>query len=198
MINNISSNPMQIQQQMRVNSSSSNDDLTISQRNTLADVLEAYDPNNLNSSDAKEIVNSLKAEGIEPSKALSDTMDDFGFNAKEIGELAQVTNQKNTTPPPPPPEFSEEEATNLSTLFNTIFSENNNGEKNSSFEQALDYTAKIQNLNDSSKSEVLSISNKFSSYENEFSKEDISNLAKNYLDNIVNNSDNYNSFSVYA
>lgn len=84
-------------------STSNNRTLSSSQEDTISSVLENYDPNNLTKSDAKEIVSAFKEAGIRPSQELKEAMANEGFDAQEIGNLAEVEQAQGGTPPPPPP-----------------------------------------------------------------------------------------------
>ena len=64
-----------------------------------------FDADNLSESDAISIVETLSNAGIQPSKTLADAMDELGFDAKAIGDLA---NQKPQGNRPPPPQNSED------------------------------------------------------------------------------------------
>lgn len=63
---------------------------TSSQANTIASILENYDADNLSQSDALEIVAAFKEAGIEPGSELESAMEDAGFDAKEVGTLADA------------------------------------------------------------------------------------------------------------
>ena len=71
-----------------------------SQSETISSVLENYDADNLTESDAQAIVAAFQEAGIEPSKELEAAMEEAGFDAQEVGTLANVG--QGGTPPPPP------------------------------------------------------------------------------------------------
>lgn len=73
-----------------VPSSPNANNLTSSQSDTIASVLENYDANNLSKSDALEIVAAFKEAGIQPSAELESAMAEAGFDAHEVGTLAGV------------------------------------------------------------------------------------------------------------
>jgi len=74
------------------NSSSSNN-LSASQLDTISSVLENYDASKLSQSDALEIVAAFKEAGIQPSAELKSAMEEAGFDAHEVGSLAGVSGQ---------------------------------------------------------------------------------------------------------
>lgn len=69
---------------------STNSNLSSSQLDTISSVLENYDANNLSKSDAQEIIAAFKQAGIEPSSDLESAMEEAGFDASEVGSLAEV------------------------------------------------------------------------------------------------------------
>ena len=159
--------------------SSTQSGLTTTQQETLTSVLSEFDSSNLTESDATSIVNAFKEAGIEPSQELEAAMDAVGFDAKEVGDLAGVQDRPQGgggMPPPPPP--SEEEETSVSSLLDTLLSleddEDSTSSSNSTFDETMEYTSRILNLNEESKTEVMDILEKFSSEDSEFS--DLSTL----------------------
>ncbi|MBU2925945.1 hypothetical protein Q4530_08980 [Colwellia sp. 1_MG-2023] len=104
MINNISSS-MQMPQQRTEQS------LTEDQQSILSETLSQYDAENLSESDALNIVETLSQAGIQPSGAMEKAMSDLGFDAKSIGDIANVSEDGNR--PPPPPKQSTEEITSM-------------------------------------------------------------------------------------
>jgi len=56
----------------------------------IASLLSSYDSDNISEEDAIAIDSALKDAGIMPSKELALVMSDSGFNAREIGDLAQA------------------------------------------------------------------------------------------------------------
>ena len=70
--------------------SSSSSDLSSTQLETIASVLENYDADNLSESDAQAIVAAFRDAGIEPGSDLETAMEEAGFDAKEVGTLAGV------------------------------------------------------------------------------------------------------------
>ncbi|KAB7890320.1 hypothetical protein [Poseidonibacter ostreae] len=69
-----------------------------SQEETISSVLAEYDADNLSQSDAQAIVAAFQEAGIEPSEELEAAMDEAGFDAQEVGTLANVG--QGGTPPP--------------------------------------------------------------------------------------------------
>jgi hypothetical protein len=70
--------------------------LSSSQQATISSVLEEYDSKNLSQSDALEIVSAFKEAGIQPRAQLESAMEEAGFDANEVGTLAQVESKENT------------------------------------------------------------------------------------------------------
>ena len=77
---------------------SSSESTSSSQSETISSILENYDADNLTQSDAQAIVAALQDAGIEASSELETAMEDAGFDAQEIGTLANVG--QGGTPPP--------------------------------------------------------------------------------------------------
>ncbi|NVJ97925.1 MAG: hypothetical protein HWE25_07225 [Alphaproteobacteria bacterium] len=76
--------------------------LSDDQKNLISETLSNYDPDNLTAEDAKAIATTFRDAGIQPGKELASAMEDAGFDAREVGELAGVKPPKG--PPPPPPQ----------------------------------------------------------------------------------------------
>ena len=125
-------------------------------------------------------------------------MQDFGFDAQEIGTLAGVAAPRPNMPPPPPPSMEEkEEVTDiLSELL--AAEEDEESETTNAFEELLDYTSHIVSLNDESKDKVMDMLEKYSPENTQLSKEDASSVVKNSLSQIFDDSNNYKSVSFYA
>ena len=199
MVGNISTNTSIMASQQTTSQSNSNG-LTTEQQETLTKVLSEFDSSNLSESDAQSIVNSFKEAGIEPSSALAEAMEAEGFDAKEVGDLAGGPRGSGGMPPPPPPNQEEEEST-ISSLLDTLLSledEEDDSSATTSFDEVSEYTSRILNLNESSKSEVMDLLDKFSSDETNYSDEEKSNILKNSLTSILGDNDNYNRVSFYA
>jgi hypothetical protein len=165
--------------------------------------LSQYDASSLTSEEASEIIAAFEEAGIQPSRALGEAMKAEGFDAKEVGDLAGVGGPKEGhMPPPPPPPPSEEEQSEISTLLNSILNEESSDEDNStttsSFDEIMEYTSKILNLNDESKEEVMNILNEYSENENNYSQEELTTIIKSSLSTILTNKNNYNTISLYA
>jgi len=203
-ISSISSSQMQ---QIQMNTSSKSTTMSTEQKAYVTDLLSQYDSDSLSKNDAEEIVKSLKEAGIEPSKALESTMSASGFDAKEIGDLAGVgkgTNQTQRPMGPPPPK--KEEISSVSDLLKSLLSSDNTDNSttsttsstSSSFDSILDYTSKIVSLKDNAKNQVMDILNKYNSNENTLSQEDTQKFIINSLNQVLKESDNYNTMSFYA
>jgi len=55
----------------------------------ISSLLSEYDSSNLSQEDATQIDNTLKEAGIMPSRELANVMSESGFNAREMGDLAE-------------------------------------------------------------------------------------------------------------
>jgi len=199
MVGSVSSNvPITNTQQVSQNT---NNNLTSSQLETISSVLSNYDSSNLSSEDAFSIVSSFKEAGIKPSESLAKAMESEGFDAKEVGDLAGVKGSGGMPPPPPPPPSgSKQEETDISSLLDELLSIEEDQEEatNDYFDQIMEYTSRIINLNEQSKSEVMEMLDRFLEEDSEFSTEDKSNIIKNSLSQILSDPDNYNRVSFYA
>lgn len=85
--------------------------LTEDQQNVISETLSKYDVENLTEADALSIVEAFSEAGIQPGGALEKAVASSGFDAKSIGDLAEVSDGGNR--PPPPPSQSTEEITSL-------------------------------------------------------------------------------------
>ncbi len=93
----------------------------------ISDTLSQFDADNLSEEDALSIVETLSQAGIQPGLALEQSMSDLGFDAKSIGELANVSNNGSR---PPPPQQSSEEITSMVGYLEKLLEEklaNSNG-----------------------------------------------------------------------
>lgn len=102
--------------------------LTEDQQRLISDTLSEYDVNNLNETDAASIVTIFSEAGIQPGFALEKAIADSGFDARKIGELANIDNDGNR--PPPPPKQTTEEITSLVDYLTELMEEKlaaNNG-----------------------------------------------------------------------
>jgi len=195
-------------------SSSSKNALSYDQQQIIDDTLSNYDSSNLSQSDALEIVAAFQEANIEPSKQLEDAMSSLGFDAKEVGDLAGVssTDTQNVAsqvggppPPPPPPSSSEEEDdeddeeyyNTVQTLMDSLFSSDDE-DSTSSVDTLSDYTSRVLSLNDDAKQELTDLFEKYNSEDSEYSSEDAATLVKNYLSEMLSDSNNYNHSSFYA
>ncbi|TYK64520.1 hypothetical protein [Colwellia echini] len=85
--------------------------LTTDQQTLISETLSEFDVDNLSEADALSIVETFSQAGIQPSAAFEKAMADSGFDAKTIGEMANVSEKGNR--PPPPPKQSTEEITSM-------------------------------------------------------------------------------------
>ena len=179
--------------------SQSNDnqyDQNVEQLDKISSILSNYDPNNLSAEDATQIATAFQENGIEPSKELADTMSTFGFDAQEVGKLAGVQGNRPNTPPPPPP--SQEEQEEVTDILSELLSKDEESQSSNAFEQILDYTSHIVNLNDNSREKVNELFEQYKPDNTKLSQEDASTVVKNSLSQILGDSSNYNSVSFYA
>lgn len=197
MISSISSYSSSSYVSSSTNNSSKQNSLSSSQLDTIESTLSSFDADSLSSEDAMQIVDAFKSAGIRPSEELASAMDSFGFNAKEVGDLAGVS--KGDMPPPPPPP-KDEEIDTVSSLLETLFESEEDDEtsSDSSFESIMDYTSRILNLNEKSKSELMNFFENYEKGNSELSKEDVSKVVKNQLSQVLNDPNNYNHTSYYA
>ncbi|MEJ6080579.1 hypothetical protein MT391_18925 [Vibrio sp. 1-Bac 57] len=89
-------------------SSRSEKALTEDQLTLISDTLSELDTDNLTTADALSILETFSDAGIEPGKAMESTMSELGFDAQEIGDLANVEGDRPPPPPPPPSQSSDE------------------------------------------------------------------------------------------
>ncbi len=186
-----------------------NTSLNSSQKEFVSSLLSNYDSQNLSTEDATSIVESLKDEGIKASSSLAQTMEESGFNAQEIGELANVENSEigTSAPPPHPPrpssgEEDEEDESIISELLDSLLSTDEDDETSTtistSFEDIMEYTSRIVSLNEDSQSDVMDLLDKYNNEESDFSKEEIGTIVKYSLGEILSEPSNYNRISFYA
>lgn len=178
---------------------SSQNSLTSSQQDTISSTLEQFDASNLTAKDAQSIVEAFSAAGIQPSKELASAMEELGFDAKEVGDLAGVGGPQGGMPPPPPPP-SDEEFDSVSSLLDTLFNSQDEEDSTStaSFDEILDYTSRILNLNEQSKTDVMELLGDYSQQSSDYTQEEQATLLKSSLGSILSDSDNYRSVSFYA
>ena len=211
MIDSISSSSSNMYSSSSSSSRSSNS-LSYSQEETLESVLANYDSSSLSSEDASEIVSAFKEAGIQASKELANSMASLGFDAQMVGELAGVQGPKGGggMPPPPPPPREEEES--ISDILSELLSSSEEDDEyslssssntylnnsNDSFESILDYTSRILSLNDEAKDKVMDLFENYKSDNTELKSNEVSNIIKNSLGDILNDENNYKSTSFYA
>ena len=207
MVNGIGSSSFDYQLNS-VSSSSNNSSLSYEQQQSMDEILSEYDGNNLSESDAKAIVSAFQDAGISPSREMADAMDSLGFDAHEVGTLAGVGPQGGSQamggmppPPPPPPSNSEseEEFNTVSSLLETLFnSDDENDNTSSTFDDLMDYTSRVVNLNESSKSDVMEILEKYGNENSEYTLEEKNAFVMNSLNSILGDNNNYNHTSFYG
>lgn len=84
--------------------------LTEDQQTLIYETLSQFDAENINETDALSIIDAFTQAGIQPGAALEKAMSSFGFDAKTLGDLADVKGQGGM---PPPPKQSTEEITSM-------------------------------------------------------------------------------------
>lgn len=90
----------------------SEQNLTEVQQNLISETLSEYDVDNLTEADALSITEAFAEAGIQPGMALEKAVAELGFDAKSLGDLANVS-KEGSRPPPPPPKQSSEEITSM-------------------------------------------------------------------------------------
>ena len=88
-------------------SSSTEQGLSAEQQSLISETLSQYDVDNLTEADALNIVEAFAEAGIQPGLALVKAVSSSGFDAKTLGDLANVS-EKGSRPPPPPQQSTEE------------------------------------------------------------------------------------------
>ncbi len=201
MVGSISSASMMMPTYGTNQSSSNSSSLTSSQKETISSVLGQFDSENLTTADAKSIVKSFSEAGITPSSELASAMEKLGFDAKEVGDLAGVPRGGGNMPPPPPSGDRQQEEESVSSLLESLLSIDDEEESSAtatSFDDIMEYTSRILNLNESSKSDLMSLLETYENGNSGYSKEESTALIKNSLSTILSDSNNYNRVSIYA
>ena len=75
--------------------------LTDEQKQTIADILSQYDPENITEEDAKAIFQAFKDAGITPAKGMKEAIEAAGFDAEDLRSKGMP--EKGGKMPPPPP-----------------------------------------------------------------------------------------------
>jgi hypothetical protein len=76
--------------------------LTDEQKSKIADILSNYDKDNLTADDAKEIFSAFKEAGIQHGAGMKEAIEDAGFDADSLRDLAKPADM-----PPGPPRAKE-------------------------------------------------------------------------------------------
>ena len=209
MISNISS---QVSSYDTLSATSSTEESSTDQE-IIESILANYDADSLSQEDAKAIVTALQNAGIEPSSELESALDEAGFDAQEIGTLAGVGGPKGGGGMPPPPPSTEDVDTLADILAELLEAEEDeestlsstnaysSSSDSTSFEDVLDYTSRIIQLNDTAKDEVMELFESYKSVDGEdtdVSSTEINNALKSSLKDILSDSSNYKSVSFYA
>lgn len=97
--------------------------LTDEQKTLISETLSELDVDNLTETDALSIIEIFSEAGIEPSKEMESVLINLGFDAKDIGELANVEGGDRPAPPPPPPSQSEDEISSMATYLEELLAD---------------------------------------------------------------------------
>lgn len=116
--------------------------LTVDQQALISQTLSQFDAESLTQESATSIIEAFAEAGIQPSATLESALTELGFDAKNIGDLANVSGESNRPPPPPPPpKQSAEEITSmvdfLSELLAEKFTANNSNELSDEDKQSI-------------------------------------------------------------
>lgn len=113
--------------------------LTADQQAFITETLSQFDADNLTQESATSIVEAFAEAGIQPGSALETSLAELGFDAKSIGDLANVSGEGNR--PPPPPKQSSEEITSmvdyLTELMEEKFAASNSNELSDEDKQSI-------------------------------------------------------------
>lgn len=90
--------------------------LSADQQALISETLSEFDPENLTESDAQSIIETFSEAGIQPSSTLGQAMEELGFDARTVGDLANAEQAGNRPPPPPPPSDSGQSTEEISSL----------------------------------------------------------------------------------
>ena len=97
--------------------------LTDEQKTLISETLSELDADNLTETDALSIIEIFSEAGIEPSKEMESVLINLGFDAKDIGELANVEGGDRPAPPLPPPSQSENEISSMATYLEGLLAD---------------------------------------------------------------------------
>lgn len=103
--------------------------LTSEQQSLISETLSEFDTDNLSQEDALSIIETFTQANIQPSATLEKALSSAGFDAKSIGDLANVSEGSRPSPPPPPKQ-TEDEITSMVDYLAEILEETlsaNNG-----------------------------------------------------------------------
>lgn len=80
-------------------------ELNQQQTETVQSILANYDADSLTGDDAKAIIDAFKEAGIHPGESLEGVMEQAGFDARQLGELAGLDKDSPKRPLPPTATF---------------------------------------------------------------------------------------------
>lgn len=131
MVSNISG--MSAMPQAMPQQSMQNKALTSEQQQLVSETLAEFDPDSMTEADAQTIVEIFAEAGIQPGASLADTMNESGFDARTVGDMAGIQGpEEGNRPPPPPPQgqgisqsldISDELLSDLNELLNEYYSD---------------------------------------------------------------------------
>ncbi|NEX17995.1 MAG: hypothetical protein C1943_15605 [Halochromatium sp.] len=78
----------------------SSQSLSEEQQQTIKDTLASFDVDSLSVSDATAIVETFNEAGIRPGAALEAALEESGFDAQTVGDMASVDASRPMGPPP--------------------------------------------------------------------------------------------------
>lgn len=81
--------------------SGENQELSEDQKSIIEDTLSGFDSDNLSEEDALAITQAFSEAGINPSSSFAEALAENGFDAREIGTLANVGPEAQSRPPAP-------------------------------------------------------------------------------------------------
>lgn len=75
--------------------------LSADQQTLISDTLSELDADNLTEADAISIIETFSDAGIQPGREMEAAFSELGFDAKSIGDLANLEEGNRGAPPPP-------------------------------------------------------------------------------------------------
>jgi hypothetical protein len=103
---------------MQQTSSQRSASLTDDQKTFVSDTLSEYDVDNLTEEQAQTIVDTLAEAGIPAGSDLANVMNESGFDARAIGDMAG--GPEGNRPPPPPPPSEDSQSVELTSMVDYV------------------------------------------------------------------------------